>query len=138
VMWTALPARTIHPAADVMTQLGAAARWRFSDFDEAPARQPAAERRPADVLQRCRRTSHGAAHDPGGSHASALRAVARASRGQGRFRPNPSLTTRRPTAHGGGATRRSPLRPELDKLPTTVIDNGIGAATFAARVIIAT
>jgi citrate synthase len=125
--------------ADVMAQLGAGRALAFSRLDDwLPA---AARRPPLDGMRMCL-----AAVLPDSAPAAVLAAlpvgiaaILRARAGKAPVPPDPALTTAADLLRmARGAPVEARFATALDNYLTTVIDNGLGASTFAARVVIST
>jgi citrate synthase len=125
--------------ARVIEQLGAARSLAYSRLDEwLPA---AARRPPIDGMRLCL-----AAVPPESTPAAILAALPvgiaallRARAGKVPVPPDPALTTAADLLRmANGVPVADRAATALDNYLTTVIDNGLGASTFAARVIIST
>ena len=125
--------------ASTIEQLGAGRALAFSRLDEwLPG---AARRPPIDGMRMCL-----AALPPDSAPAEILAALPvgiaaliRAHAGKALVPPDPSLTTAADLLRmASGAPVEARFATALDNYLTTVIDNGLGASTFAARVIIST
>jgi citrate synthase len=125
--------------AGMVEQLGAARVQAFSRLDEwLPA---AARRPPIDAMRMC------LAAVPQDSAPAAIlaalpvgiAAILRAREGHAPVPPDPTLATAADLLRmASGAPVAERFATALDNYLTTVIDNGLGASSFAARVIIST
>jgi len=125
--------------AQISKQLGAGRTAAFSRIGEW---LPVAVRRPvADGVRMCLAALHADA-TPATIVAAmpvAVAALMRARLGQALMQPDPSLSTAADLLRMvNGAPVEERFAAALDTYMTTVIDNGLSASTFAARVIIST
>jgi citrate synthase len=138
LMWEGFAAEAL-TRADVLAQLGAGRALAYSRLDDwLPA---AARRAPIEGMRLC------LAAVPWDSTPAAIlaalpvgiAAILRARAGQAPVPPDPELTTAADLLRmASGAPLEARFATALDNYLTTVIDNGLGASTFAARVVIAT
>lgn len=138
LMWEGFAGENLTRDA-VLAQLGAGRTLAFSWLDTwLPG---AAHRPPIDAMRMCL-----AAVPQESTPATILAAVPvgiaallRARAGKAPVPPDPSLTTAADLLRmAGGAPVEARVATGLDNYLTTVIDNGLGASTFAARVVIST